>query len=90
MEEIQYDKNLGCEILHMLKFDADLVSLEVVESQPIDRLHHEVDVLIALESGVEFWEASSCEGLLSLVLETRQDISFVEQMLDLLLLGQLL
>ena len=74
----------------MFQSDADLLTLELKQSYAFDWLHEEVHVHVALEGGVELGEAGGGQVLLSPLLQTTQDVSFIDKVLNLLLLVQLL
>ena len=74
----------------MFQSDADLLTLELKQSYAFNWLHEEVHVHVALEGGVELRETRCCQVLLSPLLQATQDVSLIDQVLNLLLLVQLL
>ena len=57
MQILQQNQCLRCKILDILELNADLFFLVLIERQTVDRLHKEVDMLLAFKSRIEFWEA---------------------------------
>ena len=88
MQVVEQDKSLSGKKLDKLKLDADLFALEIIKGNPLDRLHEEVDVLFTLERGIELREEGSYQVLFSSLLQMTQNVSLVEQVLNLLLLCQ--
>ena len=87
---VEEDERLGSKELDLLQSDADLLTLELEQSYPLDWLHEEVDMHVALEGGVELRETRGRQVLLSPLLQATQDVSLINQVLNLLLLVQLL
>ena len=69
MQIVKQDQSLGCEELDNLKFDTDLFALELVQSNPFDRLHQEVHMLVTLEGRIKLWEITCNQVLLSPLLQ---------------------
>ena len=90
MEIVEEYERLGSKELDLLQSDADLLTLELEQSYPLDWLHEEVHMHVALEGGVELRETRGRQVLLSSLLQATEDVSLIYQVLNLLLLVQLL
>lgn len=69
VQVVEQDQSLCGEELDKLQLYADLFSLEFVQSESVDRLHQEVDMLLAFESRKELGKAAGHEVLLPAILE---------------------